>query len=65
MTIAIAEVCHDRLVCVLKRYFIPGDVRTQRRLEIDPALVYRLDLGKNRAETIHDGLCIDIRGGYP
>jgi hypothetical protein len=27
-------------------------------------LVYRLDLGKNRAETIHDGLCIGCRGGY-
>ena len=46
----------DRLVRTLKRYFIPGDVRTQRRLETDTTLIYRLDLGKNRAETIHDGL---------
>ena len=34
------------------------------RLEIEATLIYRLDLGKNRAETIHDGLCIDCRGGY-
>jgi hypothetical protein len=30
-----------------------------------PALVYLLDLGKNRVETVHHGLCIDFRGGYP
>jgi len=30
-----------------------------------PALVYLLDLRKNRAETVYDGLCIDFRGGYP
>jgi hypothetical protein len=29
-----------------------------------PALVYLLDLRKNRAETVYDGLCIDFRGGY-
>jgi hypothetical protein len=27
-------------------------------------LVYRPDLGKNRTEAIHDGLCIDCRGDY-
>lgn len=41
----------------------------QVKLAVDrvpvPALVYLLDLGKNRVETVHHGLCIDFRGGYP
>ncbi len=52
----------SELICP-SRYFAAGATAIKRDW-LQAGLVYRLDLGKDRAEAIHDGLCIGSRGGY-